>query len=121
MTQVTTCLWEIGVVGLLTYLMLYAFVLHDARMLSRLDGEAGLLGQIWATVAVIMVFGLVYKSVFSMTEIGYLFWFYTGVVAGRAVEERTAQRASARRKQSRLRHGGPARDGGYGGLAEARP
>jgi hypothetical protein len=121
MTQVTTFLWEIGVVGLLTYLMLYAFVLHDARMLSRLDGEAGLLGQIWATVAVIMVFGLIYKSIFSMTEIGYLFWFYTGVVAARAVEHRVSLRATARRNRPRLQQGGRPSDARYGGLAEAKP
>lgn len=119
MTQVTTFLWEIGVVGLLIYLMLYAFVLHDARRLSRLDGEAGVLGQVWATVMVIMTFGLIYKSVFSMTEIGYLFWFYTGVVVARAAEERAEQRGATRRAMSGPRY---VQDGARsGGLAEARP
>jgi hypothetical protein len=100
MTQVTTFLWEVGVVGLAAYLLLYWFVFRDAQRLAREDHSAAILGQMWATVTAIMAFGLIYKSVFSMNEIGYLFWFYTGVVAGRAFEVREKKRATLRQRRS---------------------
>jgi hypothetical protein len=99
MTQVTTFLWEVGVVGLAAYLLLYWFVFRDAQRLAREDHSAAILGQMWATVTAIMAFGLIYKSVFSMNEIGYLFWFYTGVVAGRAFEAREKKRATLRQRR----------------------
>jgi hypothetical protein len=88
MTQVSSLLWQLGFAGLITYMFLYYFVLNDARMLARGDGSTALLGQIWVGVTVIMIFALIYKSIFSMNEIGYPFWFYSGVVAARAVEAR---------------------------------
>lgn len=105
MTQVSALLWQVGFVGLVTYLLLYYYVLRDAYTLSRGDAEFALLGQIWVAVAVIMTLALAYKSVFSMNEIGYLFWFYSGVVAARAAEQRAARkvlRASHGREQSVL-------------------
>jgi hypothetical protein len=88
MTQLTTFLWEVGVAGLLAYLFLYYLLWRDARFLARGEGQDALVGQIWVTVTVIMGFGLIYKSVFSMTEIGYLFWYFSGVVVSRVVEAR---------------------------------
>lgn len=96
MTQVTTFLWEVGVVGLLVYLWLFYLLWRDARRLARGDdGDDAVLGQIWVAVTVIMGFGLIYKSVFSMTEIGYLFWFYSGTVVSRVVWQRREQGAPA--------------------------
>ncbi len=92
MTEVTSLLWEVGFVGLVTYLFFYYFVLRDARMLSRGDGWTALLGQIWWVVTLIMIFALIYKSVFPMNEIGYPFWFYSGVVAAKAIEQRKYSR-----------------------------
>ena len=40
----------------------------------------------------VMFLALLYKSIFSMNEIGYLFWFYSGVVASRVLEERRAEK-----------------------------
>jgi hypothetical protein len=94
MTQVTMLLWEIGVIGTLAYLALYWFVYRDARLLARGDDQIALLGQIWVAVVAIMTFALVYKAIFAMNEIGYLFWFYSGVVASEAVLRRRERRAS---------------------------
>lgn len=97
LTQITNFLWEIGFVGLAVYLLMYALVFQDSLLLARRDGPVGLLGQVWATVTVMMGMALFYKSVFSMNEIGYLFWFYSGIVAGKACAVR---RLSARRRSS---------------------
>jgi hypothetical protein len=84
-------------------------VFRDAWSLARRDDENALLGQVWATVTMLMTFGLIYKSVFSMSEIGYLFWFFTGVVASRAVEHRREglARPYSRRPEERF----PSADG----------
>jgi hypothetical protein len=100
MTQITSLLWQVGFVGLATYLALYYFVLSDARTLARSSSEMALVGQMWVGVTAIMIFALIYKSVFSMNEIGYPFWFYSGVVAANA--------AAARKARSAAWHGQPA-------------
>jgi len=92
MTQVTNLLWQIGLVGLALYLALYWFLLRDAHYLSRQSGNDALLGQVWFTVMLIMSFAMLYKSIFSMNEIGYLFWYFSGLVAGRAVARRQRAR-----------------------------
>lgn len=83
MTQITNLLWEVGFVGLGAYVLLYVLVFQDARALARRDGTLGLLGQVWATIMLLMGMALFYKSVFLMNEIGYLLWFYSGVVASK--------------------------------------
>lgn len=95
MTEVTDLLWQVGVVGLFTYLLFYYFVYRDARFLARGDDHIAILGQIWVAVMAVMTFALIYKSVLSMNEIGYPFWFYSGVVASHAVAQRRARRSRA--------------------------
>jgi hypothetical protein len=92
MTQMTNLLWQVGFVGVVAYLSLYYFVLGDARALARSGGTDALLGQIWVGVTLIMIFALIYKSTFAMNELGYPFWFYSGVVAARVAELRRAWR-----------------------------
>ncbi|HSC16138.1 MAG TPA: hypothetical protein VLI71_13530 [Gammaproteobacteria bacterium] len=95
-TQITAFLWEIGVVGVVVYLYLLALVARDALTLARSSDAAAPLGQIWAVAAIVMTFALVYKSVFSMNDIGYLFFYFSGVVASRAVAVRHAARKRVR-------------------------
>jgi hypothetical protein len=97
MTQVSNFLWEIGLVGLGAYLFLYWFVFTDARALGRADGPFAALGHAWTIVMLIMAFALIYKSIFSMNEIGYLFWYFSGVVASQAILERERLRARGQR------------------------
>jgi hypothetical protein len=91
-TQVTQFLWEIGVVGLLAYLFLYYFVARDALTLARSSDTAAPLGQLWAVAMIVMTFGLLYKSLLSMNDFGYLFWYFSGVVASRAAAVRQSAR-----------------------------
>ena len=91
-TQITQFLWEVGIVGLLAYLFLFYLVTRDALTLARSNDHAAPLGQLWTVAMIIMTFGLVYKSVFSMNDFGYLFWYFSGVVASRAVVVRQSAR-----------------------------
>jgi hypothetical protein len=95
-TQITHFLWEIGLVGLVVYLYLFALVARDALTLARSKDAEAPLGQIWTVVVIVMAFALVYKSVFSMNDFGYLFWYFSGVVASRAVAVRQTARKRVR-------------------------
>jgi hypothetical protein len=97
-TQITTFLWEIGIVGLLTYLALFWFLWSDAVVLARSDDFAAQFGQMWTVAMIVMGFGLLYKSVFSMNDVGYLFWYFSGVAVSRAAAVRQKQRAAVRRE-----------------------
>jgi hypothetical protein len=112
MTQITNLLWQVGFVGLLIYLSFYWFVLRDAYELARSGGNDALLGQIWVGVTLIMIFALIYKSVFAMNEIGYPFWFFSGVVAARVAELHSARR--------RQHHSRVAMPDDFGGAAASR-
>lgn len=83
-TQITQFLWEIGLVGTLAYLFLYYAVLRDSLALARSKDSAAPIGQFWAVVVVIMTAGLLYKSLLDMNDSGYLFWYFSGLVASRA-------------------------------------
>ena len=109
-TQVTQFLWEIGVVGLLAYLFLYYLAARDALALARSSDSAAAIGQLWFVAMIVMTFGLFYKSLLSMNDFGYLFWYFTGVVASRAalVRQSALSRAPHRAPPSwRLAAEGP--------------
>jgi hypothetical protein len=91
-TQVTLLLWEIGVVGLLAYLFLFYLVTRDSLTLARSQDSAAPLGQLWTVAMIVMTFGLIYKSLLSMNDFGYLFWYFSGLVASRAMAVRQGAR-----------------------------
>jgi hypothetical protein len=97
-TQVTQFLWEIGIVGLIAYLFLYYLVTRDALTLARSKDSAAAIGQLWVIAMIVMTFGLLYKSLLAMNDFGYLFWYFSGLVASRAaiVRETAARRAPLR-------------------------
>jgi hypothetical protein len=96
-TQVTQFLWEIGVVGLLSYLFLFYVVTRDSLTLARSRDAAAPLGQLWTLAMVVMTFGLIYKSLLAMNDFGYLFWYFSGVVASRAAAVRQSVRTRVAR------------------------
>ena len=102
MTQISTFLWEIGFVGLGVYLLFLLLIFMDARLVARHSDERAALGQTWATVTVIMGLGLFYAQVFSANEIGYLFWFFSGLVAVEARRLRQTARAPSRAAVARV-------------------
>ena len=100
-TQVTQWLWEVGAIGLAAFLFLYYLVTRDALQLARSKDENADLGQLWVVAMIVMTFGLLYKSLLTMNDFGYLFWYFSGLVASRA--------AAVRRKASqRVAHRAPA-------------
>jgi hypothetical protein len=108
-TQVSYFLWEIGLVGLGAYLFLYWIVFRDARFLAKTDGPFAIYGTVWATMLIIMTMALMYKAVFTINEIAYLFWFFSGVVARNAhVARAEARQRAAEARAARADRGRPA-------------
>ena len=97
-TTITQFLWEIGVVGVVTYLFLFWLVTRDALALARSKDECAYLGQLWVVAMIIMTFGLLYNSGLRMNDTGYLFFYFSGLVASRtaALRRAAALRPAAR-------------------------
>jgi hypothetical protein len=83
-TQITQWLWEVGIVGVVAYLFLFYLVTRDSLKLARSSDPTADVGQLWTVAMIVMTFGLLYKSLFSMNDFGYLFWYFSGLVASRA-------------------------------------
>jgi hypothetical protein len=92
-TQITYWLWEIGVVGVLTYVLIFVVAFRDAVVLARSDSPFALLAPAWATVIVILSIALFYQTIFGMDQFQYAFWFYSGLCASKLWELRAARAA----------------------------
>jgi hypothetical protein len=91
MTELTTLLWETGLMGVAMYLLLHWFLFTDAYRLARSDDQMSGLGQAWLAVVMIMTFALIYKATFPMNEISYPFWYFGGVVMSRSLARARVQ------------------------------
>jgi len=109
-TQITQWLWEVGAVGLIAFLFLFYLVTRDALQLARSKDEAADIGQLWVVAMMVMTFALLYKSLLSMNDFGYLFFYFSGLVASRAaaIRRKAARRVTHRVPESwRLAIDGP--------------
>jgi len=80
-TAIGLFLWEIGLLGVLLYLLLIYMIFSDARYLSRRGGLYGSLGPGWGTVMILVGMALFQKNIFLENVTGYLFWYLSGYVA----------------------------------------
>ena len=85
MTAIGNLIWETGVIGLLVYLILFTLIWRDTRRCANLDqgSDYSWLCTWWSTCIVIFVFGMAYKSVLQLNELGYMVFFWSGVVVSR--------------------------------------
>lgn len=83
MTTIGNYLWEIGIVGTAIYLMLFILSWRDTRDYARSGDDMSWLGTWWSVCIIVFTFGLMYKSIFDFNELGYMFFFWSGVLASR--------------------------------------
>jgi hypothetical protein len=91
--------WEIGWLGVVWVLLFMFFIFRDAMVARHAPGIEGGLALGWLGVTGLMGLGLFYtKSVFT-SQMGYLYFFYSGVVAATAMRlrSRVASRIAASR------------------------
>ena len=84
MTTVGNLLWEMGVVGLALYLLLFVFIWRDSRRYAITDEDSGWYGAWWSICMVIFTFGLIYKSILNFNELGYMLFLWSGIIASRS-------------------------------------
>ena len=85
MTAIGNLIWETGLIGLVLYLLLFVLIWRDSRRCAKLDhdSDSSWYCTWWSTCIVIFVFGLAYKSVLQFNEVGYMVFFWSGVIVAR--------------------------------------
>jgi len=96
---VSLLLWEIGLFGTVIVLLTLYLIFRDALVARRSKGLGGAVALGWTGVLAITVVGMFYKNTLNSNALGYLFWFYSGVVVALASEVRRT--SSARDSTSR--------------------
>ena len=99
-TTVSYLLWEIGVLGLLLHFWVLWPIFKDARYLSTTDGRWGALGLGWMVVTIFIFIALGYKRFLFANLMGYLFWFYSGVVIVYAQRLRLLRKKQRQNRES---------------------
>jgi hypothetical protein len=80
-TAMGDLIWELGIVGMVLYVVFFYLVFRDALKLRRMEGLVGVLGSWWSVVMIIMTLSLIYVTTFHVNEIGYLLWYFSGYIA----------------------------------------
>ena len=79
--SVALFLWEIGIVGVLLYFLLFKLVFSDARRLSSNNELSGAIALGWSAAVLIIFIAVFYKTIFGPNVTGYLFWYFSGYIA----------------------------------------
>ena len=91
-SSVSMFLWEIGVFGLLIYLIFFYMLYRDATKLSKGEGIFNRLALGWSGVIVMATLALFFRDIFRDGAIAYTFWFYSGMVAANALRMQKGER-----------------------------
>ena len=91
-SSVSMFLWEIGVFGLLIYLIFFYMLYRDATKLSKGEGIFNRLALGWSGVIVVATLALFFRDIFRDGAIAYTFWFYSGMVAANALRVKKGER-----------------------------
>jgi hypothetical protein len=106
LSSATMLMLEIGMFGLGCVLVLFLFILRDARIVARQDdGLIGALAAGWIGVTVTMGASLFYSTIIAHGTFSFLFWYFSGVIAaqrmrmGNQAIERAKEAARSRAPQ----------------------
>jgi len=74
-------LWEIGIGGVIIYLIFFYMLFVDIYRLSNMNSFASTVATGWMGVLTLIVIALVYKNIAQFNVIGYLFFYFSGYIA----------------------------------------
>ncbi len=83
---ITVLLWELGVLGLLIFLTFFGFIAYDAVKVSRRNDIFGYFATGWIGVVAIFVISMPYTNFIIFNVLGFLFWYFSGVIAVKRIE-----------------------------------
>lgn len=74
-------LWEIGILGVILFLLFCYLAFNDARKICGGEDISGAVALGWTGVVAVLVVSLFYNNYIHRNVIVYLFWYLTGYVA----------------------------------------
>lgn len=89
-TSASQWLWEIGIVGAAVMVVFGFLVFSDAMRLRRAEGVYASFAIGWSGVMVIMFVSLFYNRALFAEELGYFFWYFSGLIAATTMRVRLA-------------------------------
>ena len=95
----TTISLELGYAGLVAFLVFAFLILQDGVRLSRTHRWDAALGGWWAGVVLIFIIALIYKDLIKFNTIGFLFWYFSGLIVARAYLARLKLKTQSTFKQ----------------------
>lgn len=81
MTSIGYIIWELGLLGLLVYVGLFVVMWKNARALAKSKLELHWLGGWWSVCVILFFLGFFYKDLLRFDEMGFLIFFFGGVVS----------------------------------------
>ena len=102
-TALGQLLWETGVIGVVLVVGFMAAVFVDAKKLATAPGLVGGVAAGWAGVVLLFVVALPYKNVMVFDVLGYLFWYFSGVVVAARVRRQAASGLEGHHADAALR------------------
>lgn len=76
-------LWEIGIIGVMLFLVFYYLVFSDASEIKRREDISGTIALGWTAVLVILVVCLIYNNYIVRNVPVYLSWYISGYIAAK--------------------------------------
>ncbi len=78
-------IWETGVLGAILIMLLWAKISSDAIWLRKQTGITSIIALGWIGVMGVLFVSLFYKNIINQNAIGYLFWYFAGLMASERV------------------------------------
>lgn len=87
-TALSLFLWEIGLLGVVLFMIFFYMIFHDSRSLSRTKDFAGNIALGWAAITAIIILSIPYKNFMTFDVLGYLFFYFSGYVVAKRCRQR---------------------------------
>jgi hypothetical protein len=88
---ISSLMWELGLLGVIFYILFYFFIFSDALYLRSKDDLFGDFALGWCSVLGVLCICLVYKNYIKFDSINYLFWYFSGIIAAKAKKQKKLQ------------------------------
>ena len=95
-TSLAYLLWELGVLGVIIHFVFFYFIFQDSRKLSKSDSYLGALSLGFASVMIIVVISVGYKNFLYTNYMGYMLWYFAGLISSTNIRMKRSYNASPR-------------------------
>jgi hypothetical protein len=92
MLAFTMLFWDLGLVGILIYMLFFIFLYKDAVLLKANNSIFGDFALGWTAVILIGFVCLIYTNMLLMNSFNLLFWYFSGVIAAKACEKKRREK-----------------------------